>query len=330
MIRSRSTAMNWSSEASGRRSLASSAASRRQLIPMPMTASPPRVSTRMPPSFAPSTTRSFGHLRPARQTPSARSARATPTPATSDNPAAGFAMRTESEKVTPAPGAEYQRLPRRPRPAVCSCATSSTPGLPSASSSALVEPQRSTFRSSIAGSAMPLVYAGCEIEVAARGRGEERARVLVPRPQENLLGIALLDNAAGLHHADPVADLGGDAQVVRDEEHREVEPGADVLEEREHLGLHRHVERRDGFVGDEELRLERERAGDADALALAAGELVRIARERCRIHAHEFHQLARTAQRLGARNAVVERPFDDCVADSAARVERAVRILEHD
>ena len=40
--------------------------------------------------------------------------------------------------------------------------------------------------------------------------------------------------------------------------------------------LDRNIERRDRLVGDDELGVHRERAGDADALALSAGELVRI------------------------------------------------------
>ena len=43
------------------------------------------------------------------------------------------------------------------------------------------------------------------------------------------------------------------------------------------LRLDRHVEGRDRLVGDDELGLEREGAGDADALALAAGELMGVA-----------------------------------------------------
>ena len=48
----------------------------------------------------------------------------------------------------------------------------------------------------------------------------------------------------------------------------------------QHLRLDRDVERGDRLVGDDQLGLDRERAGDADALALAAGELVRVARRR--------------------------------------------------
>ena len=57
----------------------------------------------------------------------------------------------------------------------------------------------------------------------------------------------------------------------------ELEVAAQLHEQVEHLRLDRDVERRDRFVADQELRLHRERARDADAGALAAGELVRIA-----------------------------------------------------
>ena len=50
----------------------------------------------------------------------------------------------------------------------------------------------------------------------------------------------------------------------------------------EDLRLNRDVERRDGLVGDDELRIERERTREADPLALAAGELVRIEARRLR------------------------------------------------
>ena len=38
----------------------------------------------------------------------------------------------------------------------------------------------------------------------------------------------------------------------------------------QNLRLNRHVQRRDGFVADDELRAKGQRAGNADALALAA------------------------------------------------------------
>ena len=44
----------------------------------------------------------------------------------------------------------------------------------------------------------------------------------------------------------------------------------------DHLRLDRDVERRDRLIADDQARAERERTRDAYALALAAGELVRI------------------------------------------------------
>ena len=67
---------------------------------------------------------------------------------------------------------------------------------------------------------------------------------------------------------------------MRHEENGEAELVLDVLDQREDLRLHGDVERRDGFVGDEHIGLERKCARKADALALAAGEFVRIAVDR--------------------------------------------------
>ena len=50
-----------------------------------------------------------------------------------------------------------------------------------------------------------------------------------------------------------------------------------VLEEVDDLRPDRHVERRHRLVGDDELRVQRQRTGDADPLALAAAERVRVA-----------------------------------------------------
>ena len=65
----------------------------------------------------------------------------------------------------------------------------------------------------------------------------------------------------------------------------------EALEQVDDLGLDRHVEGRDRLVADDQVRLDRERAGDPDALALAAGELVRIALDERRVEADEAQQL---------------------------------------
>ena len=65
-----------------------------------------------------------------------------------------------------------------------------------------------------------------------------------------------------------------------DEQVGEPELSLQALEEVEDLRLHRDVERRDRLVADEDLRVDGERAGDRDALALAARERRRTARRR--------------------------------------------------
>ena len=83
---------------------------------------------------------------------------------------------------------------------------------------------------------------------------------------------------AAIHHGDAIADLPDQPEVVRDEEVGQAEPLLQIEQQIHDLRLHRHVEGRHRFVADDERRLERERAGEADALALAAAELVRILR----------------------------------------------------
>ena len=64
------------------------------------------------------------------------------------------------------------------------------------------------------------------------------------------------------------------------------------------LRLHRDVEGRDRLVGDDALGLDRERPGDADALPLAARELVRVARCRRRPAAARGPAARRRGRRL--------------------------------
>jgi hypothetical protein len=51
------------------------------------------------------------------------------------------------------------------------------------------------------------------------------------------------------------------------------------LEECKDAGLHTHIQRRDAFIGDDQIGLQGEGAGDADPLALPAGKFVGIAVE---------------------------------------------------
>ncbi len=85
------------------------------------------------------------------------------------------------------------------------------------------------------------------------------------------------------------------------------------------------------LVADDQARVERERPGDADALALAARELVRVAVDEVGVEADHLEQ---PLDALPARAAVADPVHDERLADDVAdghpRVERGVRVLKDD
>src|ERR1700754_2762671 len=80
-----------------------------------------------------------------------------------------------------------------------------------------------------------------------------------------------------IDHGDPVGQILHYRQIVRDEQHRQAETLLELVEQAHDLRLDRYVERRDWFVGDDELWIDRERARDYDALPLTAGQRCRTA-----------------------------------------------------
>ncbi len=122
--------------------------------------------------------------------------------------------------------------------------------------------------------------------------------------------------------------MANDAEVVGDEDVRQRELVLQIVEQVDDLGLDRDVERRDRLVGDDQARIERERARDADALALTTRELVRVAVVVLGSEADDVHQLLH--RRLASRRdwPVDHERVGDQRADALARIERRVRILE--
>ena len=151
------------------------------------------------------------------------------------------------------------------------------------------------------------------------------------RVLQDPLGLAALHYLAVAEHEDLVGDDPGAEQVVSDVKQAEAALAAQVGEQGEHPGTERDVQHGDGLVGDHQLRLAGERAGDQDPLALAAGQLVR----------ELFHELARRGEadgleqfadplpglRAGHAQEVLAGPRQR-VLDGVHRVERAVRVLK--
>src|SRR5205085_4403315 len=131
---------------------------------------------------------------------------------------------------------------------------------------------------------------------------------------------------------DAVGDVLHHREIVRDEDVREVEAPLKILQKIDHLRLDRDVERQDGLVADDEPRLDRERARNADALALPARELVRIAPRVVRREADEPEQLLDPlAELLRSRDEPVELQWlAEDLPHGHARIERGIGVLEHD
>ena len=169
--------------------------------------------------------------------------------------------------------------------------------------------------------------------IPGRGTGiaeSSATRVRVQRPREELRRRRELDDLPEVHDRDPVGDVADHGEVVGDEQVRQAELLLELDEQVQHLRLDRDVERGDRLVRDDELRLQHERARDADALPLAAAELVRVAVQRVGAEADALEHVDDAVGALGARRAVDREALADELADPHARVERADRVLEDD
>ncbi len=148
---------------------------------------------------------------------------------------------------------------------------------------------------------------------------------------ENRPGRPLFHDASGVQHRHAIGVLGDDAKVVRNEDHRRAEFVAQFAQQIEDLRLHGDVERGGRLVGDEQRRFADQRHRDHDALAHAAGKLMRIGIEtplrRRQLHlAQELY--GALAGFTAAGPAVPDQTFRDLVADGQRGIEARHRILE--
>ena len=71
-----------------------------------------------------------------------------------------------------------------------------------------------------------------------------------------------------------------DGEVVANEDERQTPIALQVEKQIQNLRLNRNVERRDGFVANQQVRTGDQGAGNVQTLPLTAGEFVRIAGEK--------------------------------------------------
>ena len=143
-------------------------------------------------------------------------------------------------------------------------------------------------------------------------------------------GPAFHDRAQ-VHDADLVGHVPDDAEIVRDEEVCETQALLQRLEQIEDVSLDGDVECTDRLIANHEIGVDSERTRDDDALALAAGELVRIPAGKALREADLREQLGGAGGVPVLRTVAVyaKRLLQD-PADAHAGRKRAVGILKDD
>jgi hypothetical protein len=152
----------------------------------------------------------------------------------------------------------------------------------------------------------------------------------VARALVQLVGRGGFTDLSEIHHGDVVGDMAHDRKVVRDEQIAQSHPLLEVLEEVDDAGPDRHVERGHRFVEKDHLRIERQGASDPDPLLLATRELVWVAPHLIGREPHELEELRHPLPLVPTMQAVHPQWIGDNAVHREPRVQRGVRILEHD
>jgi hypothetical protein len=149
------------------------------------------------------------------------------------------------------------------------------------------------------------------------------------RLPEHELHRARLDDLPQIHDGHVVGDVRDHRELVGDEDHREPQAFRQVDEEVQDLRLDRDVEGAHRLVGDQQVGLRGERAGDRDPLALAARELAREAPGEHGGEPDQFEQFGDARPTAAAvRDTVDAQRLADCRADRQPRVQGGIGILE--
>ena len=123
--------------------------------------------------------------------------------------------------------------------------------------------------------------------------------------------------------------MGDDREIMADQEKGHARITLEIAHQIEGLRLHRDIERRHRLVGDDEPWPGNERPRDGDALALAAGKLMRMLQGVRSLEAHRLERRRHPRPALGPRRPPERgQRLRDNPLDPLARIERAVGVLK--
>ena len=150
--------------------------------------------------------------------------------------------------------------------------------------------------------------------------------------RKNGLAAALFKHTAGVQHADALHMARHQRQVVADEDHGHALLSHQFLQQVQHLRLYGAVQRRGGLVGNQHLGLAGQRAGQHDALALAARKLVRVVTPTfaCMLDADALQPAdGLFPRRLRRKPAVQAQGFCHCITHTLQRVKGGHGLLKN-
>ncbi len=141
-----------------------------------------------------------------------------------------------------------------------------------------------------------------------------------------------LDDAPKIHDRDAVREITDRAEVVRDEDDRDIARLTQFCQQVDDLGADGNIQHRDGLICKQQVRFQHERAGNDDALSLPAGKLMRktiqkiLGRLQACIFERPPHAFAAFIQ-IG-NESMHDQRFGDDLFDGLHWVERFVWILK--
>ena len=163
----------------------------------------------------------------------------------------------------------------------------------------------------------------------AGGGGDEALGVGLAGMLADFEHRAELDQAAAFHDGHAVAKVAHQRHGMRDEQVGHAVAALQVAQEVDDLGADADIECTDRFVEGQERGFERDGAGDINALALAARELVGEAGEDVGLESYFAHQFREArADVIFAEAALDGEGFGDDFADAHSGVEGGEGVLE--
>lgn len=112
--------------------------------------------------------------------------------------------------------------------------------------------------------------------IEQRHGADQSLRVRVQRLSEQFACARGFNNSTKVHHKNPLTHVFDQSEIVSDEQVRDAPSLLQVQKQVHNLSLDGYIKGADRFVTHDEVRLNRQRPGDANSLTLAAAEFMGI------------------------------------------------------